>query len=148
MLLLWLCHGNNGNKNYIIKQFLILSFSEVVWWIDTCCERSLKNKMINCIAKYDTLLQLQDKAKMLCFLKTFSFLFSLQGNGKLCKIVFILQWEITVRRKCEDGFFLTTSNRKFFPNHEAKPRDLEGIFCHEWWGKIYTHIFDLTVITL
>ena len=60
----------------------------------------------------------------------------------------IVQWEITVRRKCEYGIFLTMSARKFFPNHEAKPSDLEGIFWHKWWGKSRTHISDLTVITL
>ena len=38
--------------------------------------------------------------------------------------------------------------QKIFPNHKAKPSDIEEIFCHEWWGKIHTHISDLTVITL
>ena len=79
----------------------------------------------------------------LLFLQLFAIFNNVNTVRRKCEY-----WEITVRRKCEYGIFLTMSARKFFPNHEAKPSDLEGIFWHKWWGKSCIHISDLTVITL
>ena len=37
---------------------------------------------------------------------------------------------------------------KSLSNHESKTSDLEGLFWHEWCGKLNNHISDLTVFTL
>ena len=64
-----------------------------------------------------------------------------------------LQTRIWVMREyCEEDMWVLCFPHhkcwKSLSNHESKTSDLEGLFWHEWCGKLNNHISDLTVFTL
>ena len=81
------------------------------------------------------------------------FLKNLSNCCKVCTWVLLSFCKVcTLREYCEEDMWVLCFPHhkcwKSLSNHESKTSDLEGLFWHEWCGKLNNHISDLTVFTL